>query len=347
MEDCFRTFDKDGDGALNVEEFTSLCAALFRNEHGKPYKLQTSEIDELLSIFNVSASGSLKKDEFKFCWSEWIKKVARPSSALVVVDVQNDFISGSLAIINCPAAQNGEDVVAPINNLIDTVPFDMHCYSLDWHPSDHVSFIDNIHLRELHPDSTLQDPGAAELYQKVVFSGPPKTEQVLWPRHCVQNSWGAELHKDLKVHPKARVVYKGVNPNVDSYSAFFDNAKLGKTCLEELISNEGCSDVYVCGIATDVCVASTAFHAQDLGFRTILIDDCSRGINNDNINDCFDKIRSQFGCVVQSSEVKAMVQGHDRRPALGIQLARKCRDRVQYPPQNPNSKLNVDKQNNN
>ena len=83
--------------------------------------------------------------------------------------------------------------------------------------------------------------------------------QVLWPRHCVQNSWGAELHKDLKVHPKARVVYKGVNPNIDSYSAFFDNAKLGKTCLEELISTEGCTDVYVCGIATDVCVGRKCF----------------------------------------------------------------------------------------
>ena len=80
---------------------------------------------------------------------------------------------------------------------------------------------------------------------------------MLWPRHCVQNSWGAELHKDLKVHPKARVVYKGVNPNIDSYSAFFDNAKLGKTVLEELIRNEGCTDVYVCGIATDVCVGMT------------------------------------------------------------------------------------------
>ena len=58
------------------------------------------------------------------------------------------------------------------------MPFDMHCYSLDWHPSDHVSFIDNIHLRELHPDSKVQDHTKAELYQTVVFSGPPKTEQV-------------------------------------------------------------------------------------------------------------------------------------------------------------------------
>ena len=124
---------------------------------------------------------------------------------------------------------------------------------------------------------------------------------MLWPAHCVQESWGAELHKELKVHPKGRVVHKGINPEVDSYSAFFDNAKLGKTSLEEMIKEEEVSDVYVCGIATDVCVGksitlyilssprsnvgvcagSTAFHANELGFRTILIDDCSRGTTTD------------------------------------------------------------------
>ena len=81
-------------------------------------------------------------------------------------------------------------------------------------------------------------------------------DQVLWPRHCVQESWGAELHNKLKLHPRKNIVYKGINPNVDSYSAFFDNAKLGKTPLAELIKDSGCTDVYVCGIATDVCVGN-------------------------------------------------------------------------------------------
>ena len=70
-----------------------------------------------------------------------------------MVDVQNDFISGSLAISNCPANQDGEDVVAPINRMLDTVPFTLHCYSLDWHPADHVSFIDNVHLRPFAANS--------------------------------------------------------------------------------------------------------------------------------------------------------------------------------------------------
>ena len=77
-----------------------------------------------------------------------------------------------------------------------------------------------------------------------------------------------------QVHPQARIVHKGGNPNVDSYSAFFDNAKLGKTTLDETLKAEEVGDVYVCGIATDVCVASTAHHANELGFRTILIDNC-------------------------------------------------------------------------
>ena len=69
-----------------------------------------------------------------------------------------------------------------------------------------------------------------------------------------QESWGSELHPDLKVHPKARVIHKGINPEVDSYSAFFDNAKMGKTSLEEIIKDEEVVDLYICGIATDVCV---------------------------------------------------------------------------------------------
>merc|ERR1712212_127041 len=153
MEACFAAFDKDEDNSININEFTAICKALFRNDKGKPYKMDTQQVSDLFMIFNVSGDGSMSKQEFVYCWNGWIKKIVRPQSTFIIVDIQNDFISGSLAIINCPAGQNGEDVVCPINRLIDTVPFDMHCYSLDWHPSDHVSFIDNIHLRKLDSDS--------------------------------------------------------------------------------------------------------------------------------------------------------------------------------------------------
>ena len=91
---------------------------------------------------------------------------------------------------------------------------------------------------------------------QVTFSGPPRTEQILWPRHCVQQTWGAQLHQNLKLHDNARRVYKGTHPDVDSYSAFFDNQKLSKTCIEEIIRKENVDDLFICGIATDVCVGS-------------------------------------------------------------------------------------------
>lgn len=340
MEACFAAFDKDEDGSININEFSALCKALFRNEKGKPYKMDSQQISDLFMIFNVSGDGSMSKQEFVFCWNGWIKKIVRPQSALIVVDVQNDFITGSLAVRNCPAGQDGADVVEPVNRMIDTVPFDMHCYSLDWHPKNHISFVENVPMRQLSPESPITDPGKCKVYDTVVFEGPPKTEQTLWPTHCVQESWGAELHKDLKVHPNCKTIYKGVNPNVDSYSAFYDNRKLSKTALEEIIRKEGCTDLYVCGIATDVCVASTAFHALELGFRTVVVEDACRGIRTENINATFAKVRAEYGCVVQSQEVKAMVQGRDRRPELGYKLALECRGAIVYPAKNKNSKYN-------
>merc|ERR1711872_1170065 len=107
---------------------------------------------------------------------------------------------------------------------------------------------------------------------------------------------------------------------IDSYSGFYDNMRLYKTRLESLLREGGCSDVYVCGIATDICVASTASQANELGFRTVLIEDASRGIKEEDIQAALKKIQSNHGLVVQSDEVKSMVEGRDRRPELGYKL---------------------------
>jgi len=341
MDACFKSFDKDEDLSLNINEFSALLRALFRNEKGRPYPIDETRCTEIFNIFNKSGDGSMAKDEFAFCWNNWIKKIVRPVSALIVVDVQNDFISGSLAISNCPAKHDGEEVVAPINKLIETVPFDAFFYSLDWHPQDHISFIENVAERKLADDSPITDPSKVETYDTVVFEGPPKTEQKMWPAHCVQESWGSELHKNLKVHPNKEIIHKGCNPDIDSYSAFFDNQKLGHTQLEELLNSRGVSDVYVCGIAADVCVASTAFHALELGFRTVYLENCSRGIEEEAIQNTFDRVRRENGVVIHSSEAKAMVQGRDRRVELGYSLAIQCRKKIGlYPPKNKNSRYN-------
>ena len=347
MDASFKSFDKDCDLSINIAEWNSLLKALFRNDKGVPYPIDEYQANDLFNIFNKGGDGSMSKEEYHFCWNNWIKKIVRPVSALLVVDVQNDFISGTLSISNCPAGQNGEDVVAPINKMIETIPFDEYFYSLDWHPEDHISFYENVHTRELDADSAITDHTKTNVFDLVVFKGPPKTEQILWPAHCIQESWGAEFHKDLTIHPKGLVVKKGCTPYIDSYSAFFDNKKLGQTELESLLRSRGVTDVYVCGIAYDVCVASTAYHAQELGFRTVLIDDASKGINHDGIKGTIEKIKANHGCVVDSTEVKAMVQGRDRRVELGYQLAIACRTQIVnmpgsgYPLKNRNAKYNI------
>lgn len=126
-------------------------------------------------------------------------------SALLIVDVQNDFISGSLALKNCPAGEDGEEVVSVIQELLSKKMFSVVAYSFDWHPSDHCSFVDNVSLYPLHSSSQVTAE-KAKVFDVVVYDKIPIIDQVLWPRHCVMNSWGAELHKDLTVREIKLVV---------------------------------------------------------------------------------------------------------------------------------------------
>ncbi|XP_053695533.1 nicotinamidase isoform X2 [Sabethes cyaneus] len=320
MDACFTAFDKDGDDRLSLAEFTLICRALFRNDKGHIYVVPSDRLEEMFAVFDKNEDGYIDRDEFQFCWNQWIKTIVRPISAFLVVDVQNDFISGSLNISNCSAQQNGLEVIDPINKLLDTVDFDSVFYSLDWHPSDHVSFIDNIKQRPIHPTSPLNADNA-QVYDTVIFAGPPPMKQRLWPRHCVQDSWGSELHKDLKIVDHGIKVYKGTNPEVDSYSVFWDNKKLSDTSLCSQLRMKSATDIYVCGLAYDVCVGATAIDALSAGYRTILIDDCCRGVDVNDIESTKETVISNNGVIINTREVKAMVEGRDRRPELGYKLA--------------------------
>lgn len=320
MDACFNAFDKDGDGYLNLNEFHTICRALFRNDKGKIYSLEPKKLQDIVSVFDRNKDGLIDREEFVFCWNSWIKKIVRPVSVFLVVDVQNDFISGTLNISHCSARQNGAEVIEPINKLLETVEFDTVFYSLDWHPSDHVSFIDNLPQRKVH-SSSLVSAEEAKTYDTVIFEGPPLMKQRLWPRHCVQDSWGAELHKDLKIVDNSIKVYKGTNPEVDSYSVFWDNKKLTETTLVSQLQEKNATDIYICGLAYDVCVGATAADALAIGYRTVLIDDCSRGVDLKDIEKTKNTVTSNNGVIVDSSQVKAMVEGRDRRPELGYKLA--------------------------
>lgn len=136
----------------------------------------------------------------------------------------------------------------------------MVTYTLDWHPEDHCSFVENVHMRKIHDSSKVKSDFKA--YDVVVFEAYPNVDQKLWPAHCIIDSDGAKLHPKLtiideKTDPMNRkVVYtkKGCNPEIDSYSAFFDNCKLSETSLNADLQSHQITDLYVCGLAADVCV---------------------------------------------------------------------------------------------
>ena len=119
-------------------------------------------------------------------------------TSLAVVDVQNDFISGSLALKDCPTGEDGYEVIPIINNIMSQGLFDELVYSLDWHPSDHCSFVDNVSLYPVDASSPVPAE-KAKAFDTIIYSKPVVIKQKLWPVHCVQGTWGAELHKELKV----------------------------------------------------------------------------------------------------------------------------------------------------
>lgn len=327
MESFFRTFDKSGKRKLDLHEFKLLCQTLFQNANQEPYHIKEQHLKEMFDVFDSNHDGFIDQEEFAFCWNSWITTVFKPVSAFLIVDVQNDFISGSLSISKCPAKQNGADIIEPINKLLKNVHFDAVFYSLDWHPSNHISFIDNVKQRPVHHTSSVTAENA-HMFDTVIFVGSQTIEQKLWPKHCVQNSWGAELHADLNVVDGAIKIYKGTNPDVDSYSAFWDNNKIGETTLREQLERRNITDIYVCGLASDVCVGATAADALTLGYRTVLVNDCSRGVDLEAIEKTKEMVVANHGVVADSDEVEAMVRGKDRRPELGYKLALKLRENL-------------------
>jgi len=169
---------------------------------------------------------------------------------LLVVDAQNDFMPGGALPV-----PGGDEIVPVINSIRDK--FDTVIWTKDWHPNGHCSF---------------------------VGSGGP------WPTHCVQNTTGAELHKDLIIKSRPveskddRIIVKGIDYAIDSYSGFYDNERKKATELVALlraIAADGPNPkLYVCGLATNFCVLFTVMDALKEGYETFLITDACRGIDN-------------------------------------------------------------------
>jgi len=196
--------------------------------------------------------------------------------SLIIVDVQNDFCPGGALPV-----PEGDRVVEVINRI--QPGFDLVVATQDWHPAGHGSFAAS------HPG---RSPG-----EQIELAGLP---QILWPVHCVQGTWGAELHAGLDRSRIARVFHKGTDPGVDSYSGFFDNGRRTSTGLGEYLKDQGVTDVYVCGLATDYYVKATALDAAASGFKTHLLEDGCRGVELQpgDIERAIDAMREQ-GVIVE------------------------------------------------
>lgn len=174
---------------------------------------------------------------------------------LILVDLQNDFVPGGAL-----AVPRGDEVVAVANQLAPR--FDFVVASQDWHPPEHQSFASQHWGRK--PGETIQ------------LHGIP---QVLWPDHCVQGTFGAEFCQGLDQRRVSEVFQKGTDPGIDSYSAFFDNARLRSTGLGERLRERNVDTVYLLGLATDYCVKFSALDAASLGFRAKVVPEGCRGID--------------------------------------------------------------------
>ena len=179
--------------------------------------------------------------------------------ALVMVDLQNDFLDGGTL-----AVQKGDEVIQVANQLLQRKAglFDWVVATQDWHPRKHQSFASQHKNRK--PGDVIQLNGC---------------QQTLWPDHCVQGSFGAEFPTILRLDQVDRVILKGVHPDVDSYSGFFDNDQKTSTGLAEHLKERQISEIFILGLATDYCVRFTAQDARALGFRTAIIEDGCRGVN--------------------------------------------------------------------
>jgi nicotinamidase/pyrazinamidase len=192
-----------------------------------------------------------------------------PETALIVVDVQNDFCPGGAL-----AVPGGDQVVPPINRLIER--FETVVLTQDWHPPGHLSFASS-HAGQT-PFGTIQLP-----------YGP----QTLWPEHCVQGTAGAEFHPALAWRKAQLVIRKGFRNPIDSYSAFFENDHTTPTGLAGYLRERGIGSVVLAGLATDFCVGFSAIDAAALGLSASVVMDASRAIDlNGSLADAEQRMRA-------------------------------------------------------
>jgi nicotinamidase/pyrazinamidase len=199
--------------------------------------------------------------------------------ALLLIDIQNDFLPGGAL-----AVPDG-DAVIPLCNQLQNYA-DVIVATQDWHPADHKSFA--------------SQHAGNKVFDVINLDG---LQQVLWPDHCVQETYGAEFSEALNMKRVEAIFRKGMDASIDSYSGFFDNGHRKSTALAEYLHGKGVTEVYIAGLAADYCVYFSAKDALLKGFTTFIIEDATRAISTEGFEAAKQDIISKGGRIIQSSSI--------------------------------------------
>jgi nicotinamidase/pyrazinamidase len=200
-------------------------------------------------------------------------------NTLIIIDVQNDFMpGGSLAVTK-------SDLIIPVINALQT-KMDLVIATQDWHPANHKSFASN------HSNK--------KPFEKIIFA---EKEQILWPDHCIQGTVGAEFHPQLEIRPIEAIFRKGTNPEIDSYSGFYDNDHQKTTGLAGFLHEKKVSKLYFSGLCADICVYFTIQDALTEGFNCILVEDASCPLDINNYRKIKTELTQQRVKIVNSLEI--------------------------------------------
>jgi nicotinamidase/pyrazinamidase len=188
----------------------------------------------------------------------------RQSDALLIIDMQRDFLPPLNDIGGALAVPNGDQIIPGVNTT--AALFDHVLLTQDWHPRNHISFASAHHLQPF--TDTIEAPYGT---------------QHLWPDHCIQGSPGADLHPGLSIPHAELILRKGFRKSIDSYSAFTENDGATTTGLSAYLHARGLTRLFFCGVAYDYCVGFSAVAASALGFESIVLEDLTRGIASPSI----------------------------------------------------------------
>lgn len=212
-------------------------------------------------------------------------KMTKPKIALIIVDMQNDFVPGGAL-----AVKEADHIIPLIDQLVH-YDFDLKVASKDWHPSNHGSFAIKY---------------GKQSGEVIRLAG---IKQILWPVHCVQDTTGSEFVPGWDTKQIHRIFYKGTDPEIDSYSTFFDNDHCKDTGLENYLLENGITDLYFAGLATDYCVKYSVLDACHLGFNTYVIADACRAVNLQPGDDegAFQKMREAGAHIIALQDVQSQL----------------------------------------